>query len=65
MKQAEECLASLRVDSVDILYLHLPDHHTPIEETLHAMQALFHRGKFRELGLSNYARWVAVIGWDD
>ncbi|XP_065915687.1 aflatoxin B1 aldehyde reductase member 2-like [Dysidea avara] len=61
-EQAETSLNSLQVPSVDILYLHLPDHKTPIEETLAAMQELYKQGKFKELGLSNFQSWeVAEI----
>ncbi|XP_065914441.1 aflatoxin B1 aldehyde reductase member 4-like [Dysidea avara] len=61
-EQAETSLHSLQVRSVDILYLHLPDHKTPIEETLAAMQELYKQGKFKELGLSNFQSWeVAEI----
>ena len=32
---------NLQVESVDLLYLHVPDHSTPIEETLAAVQELY------------------------
>ena len=51
-------LASLKVDKVQILYLHAPDHDTPILETLTAVNDLHKEGKFDELGLSNYSAWV-------
>jgi len=38
--QLEKSLESLQVSSVDLFYLHLPDHETPIEETLSAVQEL-------------------------
>ena len=34
-------LHSLQVPSVDIFFLHWPDHKTPIEETLSAAQELY------------------------
>ena len=34
-------LSRLQAPSVDILYLHAPDHNTPIEETLSAVQKLY------------------------
>ena len=61
--QMAATLAALRQPSVDIYYLHAPDIHTPIEETLAAMgwwsawsavNELHAAGKFVELGLSNY-----------
>ena len=50
-------------DPVDLLYLHAPDLKTPIEATLEACQKLFKEGKFRELGLSNYAAWQVADIW--
>ncbi|XP_004592478.2 aflatoxin B1 aldehyde reductase member 2-like [Ochotona princeps] len=60
--QLETSLKRLQCARVDIFYLHMPDHNTPIEETLHACNELHKEGKFVELGLSNYAAWeVAEI----
>ena len=41
LKQASTCLESLQTSCVDILYLHAPDHNTPVEETLEAVQQLY------------------------
>lgn len=38
-----------------ILYLHRPDRGTPFQETLEAMDKLHKAGKFRRLGISNFA----------
>lgn len=57
LEQASISLGSLQVSCVDIFYLHAPDHNTPIEETLGACQQLYTEGKFKRLGLSNYAAW--------
>ena len=60
--QLETSLKRLKVDCVQIFYLHAPDHKTPIIETLRAVNDLFKEKKFREFGLSNYAAWqVAEI----
>lgn len=60
--QLETSLKRLRTESVDIFYLHAPDHQTPVQDTLQACNKLHKEGKFRELGLSNYASWeVAEI----
>lgn len=53
--QFSESLSSLQVPYVDLLYLHAPDHETPLEETLSACEKLHKEGKFKELGLSNYS----------
>ncbi|XP_062511574.1 aflatoxin B1 aldehyde reductase member 2-like isoform X2 [Corticium candelabrum] len=58
--QTNLSLQCLQKQSVDILYLHMPDHNTPIKETLEACQQLYVEGKFKELGLSNYAAWEVV-----
>lgn len=55
--QVQESLKVLQVKSVDIIYMHAPDRQTPVEETLQALNELHHLGKFKELGLSNYAAW--------
>lgn len=39
---------------VDILYIHAPDHETPLEETLAAVDAVHKSGFFKRFGLSNY-----------
>uniref|UniRef100_A0A8D2LAP2 Aldo-keto reductase family 7 like (gene/pseudogene) n=1 Tax=Varanus komodoensis TaxID=61221 RepID=A0A8D2LAP2_VARKO len=60
--QLETSLQRLQMKSVDLFYLHAPDHGTPVEETLRACDELHKEGKFGELGLSNYAAWeVAEI----
>ncbi|XP_061458160.1 aflatoxin B1 aldehyde reductase member 2 [Rhineura floridana] len=60
--QLETSLQRLQMTSVDLFYLHAPDHETPVEETLKACNELHREGKFKELGLSNYSSWeVAEI----
>ena len=53
----DQSLKRLGVDRVDVYYLHVPDHATPIEESLAAMAELVHAGKVGALGVSNYAAW--------
>ncbi|XP_060235167.1 aflatoxin B1 aldehyde reductase member 3-like isoform X2 [Meriones unguiculatus] len=60
--QLETSLKRLQCPRVDLFYLHIPDHSTPIEETLQTCHQLHQEGKFVELGVSNYASWeVAEI----
>lgn len=47
----------LRCETVDLFYLHCPDNDTPLEATLEACARLHGAGRFRRLGLSNYAAW--------
>jgi len=56
-RAADESRARLGVDAIDLYYLHVPDHRTPIEETLDAVADLFERGIVRHWGVSNYASW--------
>src|SRR5659263_79075 len=60
VKQVNTSLRRLKTDYIDLLYLHAPDPKTQIEVTLEACEKLFKEGKFRELGLSNYASWQVV-----
>jgi aryl-alcohol dehydrogenase-like predicted oxidoreductase len=60
----DQSLARLDTDHVDLYYLHVPDHATPIEETLEAFAALLKAGKVLHFAVSNYASWqiVEMIG---
>jgi aryl-alcohol dehydrogenase-like predicted oxidoreductase len=53
----DESLARLKTDWVDVYYLHVPDHGTPITETLDAIAELLDKKKIRAWGVSNYAAW--------
>lgn len=53
----DESLQRLGTDRVDLWYLHVPDHATPIEETLGAVGEVIAAGKARAFGVSNYASW--------
>lgn len=61
--QLDTSLQRLKTDSIDLLYLHAPDLKTPIEVTLAVCQELFREGRFRELGLSNFAAWQVADIW--
>src|SRR5665647_2292129 len=63
VKQVNTSLRRLKTDYIDLLYLHAPDPKTHIEVTLEACEKLFKEGKFRELGLSNYASWQVADIW--
>jgi aryl-alcohol dehydrogenase-like predicted oxidoreductase len=54
------CEASLRrlgTGHIDLYQVHEWDGHTPLEETLEALDLLVHSGKVRYVGASNYASW--------
>ncbi len=50
-------LERLATDRIDVYYLHVPDHATPVEQTLGAMRALLEAGRVVAWGVSNYAAW--------
>jgi len=56
-RQLAGSLRRLQSDAVDLFYLHSPDNATPLEQTLEACARLHAAGRFRRLGLSNYAAW--------
>lgn len=54
------CDASLRrlkTDVIDLYQLHEWDGHTPLEETLEALDSLVRAGKVRYIGCSNFTGW--------
>ena len=57
----ERSLKRLQTDYVDILYVHLWDFGTPIEETLTALNDLVRAGKVHYLGVSNFTGWQVGI----
>lgn len=58
LAQANESLRRLNLKYVDTLYLHFPDPDTPVESALEACAQLYHEGKFKRLGLSNFPAWL-------
>jgi aryl-alcohol dehydrogenase-like predicted oxidoreductase len=50
-------LGRLGAATIDVYYLHAPDHATPIERTLDGMRALVESGRVKAWGVSNYASW--------
>jgi aryl-alcohol dehydrogenase-like predicted oxidoreductase len=53
----EASLRRLRTDHIDLYQVHEWDGHTPLEETLEALQLLVTSGKVRYVGASNYTGW--------
>ena len=53
----EDSLKRLQTDCIDLYQAHWYDEHTPIEETLAALDDLIHQGKVRYIGCSNYPTW--------
>ncbi len=53
----EASLRRLQTDYLDLYQVHCFDSHTPLEETLSALDALVRQGKVRYLGCSNFCAW--------
>lgn len=54
----EACDASLRrlrLDRIDLYYLHRHDPEVPVEESIGALEQLRHEGKIRLIGVSNFS----------
>jgi len=56
----EHSLRRLKTDYIDLLWCHFQDVHTPIDETMHALDLLVKQGKVRYTGLSDHPAWVCV-----
>lgn len=57
MRAVESSLKRLGTDHIDLYFYHTPDHITPVEETLSALDALIEQGKIRYIGNSNHSGW--------
>ena len=56
----EKSLKRLKTDWLDILYLHLWDDTTPLDESLAALDTLVRQGKVLYCGVSNFAAWQTM-----
>ena len=64
IKSVEESLTRLDTDYIDLYQMHFPDHETPIDETLRALDDLVSSGKVRYIGSSNFASWqISEAAW--
>ncbi len=54
LRSADESLAKLGTDYVDLLLMHWPNPDVPLKETLGALQELQKAGKARAIGVSNF-----------
>ena len=64
VNSVEESLTRLNIDYIDLYQMHFPDHETPIDETLRALDDLVTSGKVRYIGSSNFASWqISEAAW--
>ena len=59
----DQSLQRMGLDYVDIFYHHRPDHETPLEETLAALDLIVRQGKALYVGVSSYsgARYAQAV----
>ncbi|HYO52370.1 aldo/keto reductase [Archangium sp.] len=57
ISSTHESLRRLQTDYIDLLWMHAWDRHTPIEETMRALDDLVRAGKVRYLGFSDTPAW--------
>jgi len=56
----DQCRKQLKLDHVDLLYLHRFDDDTPLEETFTTMAEMQQAGLFSHIGVSNYSAWQVM-----
>jgi len=57
ISQCEHSLRRLQTDHIDLYWMHAWDKHTPIEETIRALDDLVRSGKIRYVGFSDTPAW--------
>ena len=57
-RAVEDSLRRLQTDHIDLLWVHCWDQHTPMAETMRAMDDLVRSGKVRYIGASDTPAWV-------
>src|SRR3954454_2791741 len=62
VRSLETSLERLRTDYLDIYWVHLWDRHTPIDETMRALDDVVRAGKVLYLGISDTPAWVVARG---
>jgi aryl-alcohol dehydrogenase-like predicted oxidoreductase len=62
MRSVEESLKRLQTDFIDLLYLHIWDDLTPIDEVLRGMDDLVRQGKVNYVAISDTPAWIVSKG---
>lgn len=58
MRSVEESLKRLNTEFIDLLYLHIWDRLTPVEEVMRGLDDLVRQGKVNYIGISDTPAWV-------
>jgi aryl-alcohol dehydrogenase-like predicted oxidoreductase len=66
----DQSLRRLQTDYVDLLWVHIWDRHTPVEETMRALDDAVRAGKVLHVGISDTPAWVVsrahtIAQWHD
>src|SRR6476620_2241757 len=62
MRSVEESLKRLQTDFIDVLYLHIWDDLTPIDEVLRGLDDLIRQGKVNYAAISDTPAWMVAKG---
>jgi len=62
MRSVEESLKRLQTDFIDVLYLHIWDDLTPIDEILRGLDDLVRQGKVNYIAISDTPAWIVSKG---
>jgi aryl-alcohol dehydrogenase-like predicted oxidoreductase len=62
MRSIEESLKRLKTDFIDVLYLHIWDDITPIDEVLRGLDDLVRQGKVNYAAISDTPAWMVAKG---
>jgi aryl-alcohol dehydrogenase-like predicted oxidoreductase len=60
----DQSLKRLQTDWIDVYVVHREDRHTPLEETLAALDAVVRSGKVRYLAFSNWSAWKVAAAME-
>jgi aryl-alcohol dehydrogenase-like predicted oxidoreductase len=71
MKSVERSLKRLQTDHIDLYYLHMWDHMTPVKEVIRGLDDLVRQGKVLYVGFSDSPDWIVaeanaraeLMGW--
>jgi aryl-alcohol dehydrogenase-like predicted oxidoreductase len=62
VESCEQSLRRLKTDYIDLYWMHFWDPHTPIDESMRAMDDLVRAGKVRYIGASDTPAWKVTQG---